>query len=328
MSQAVINNPASVETLMCLIGEQPIPNLLPILHLRPKQVVLVVTAHPGSIKVANALMALMQESDILAFRISLTKEYSIEETFAELIQLLAEQSLSPTCINLTGGTKAMALAAFQLAQMRNLPIYYLESNQRSPNQLYQNTISERIATRQRIETIKQEITLEQFIRAFGYKLSYKEPSDLLEQVVCKAIEEFGLFEMKTGIQIDAKKNTDIDIMLRHGNSFAMIEVKKLVWDEVCDSCRKEMKPKPKQALEQIVTISEQRLFGTYTIRLAVFHCKENQQDRLDGIREMANLLNAKFILLHDPYDSGVLSQKDHERLRHGLSNAFGLSGDV
>ncbi len=80
-----------------------------------------------------------------------------------------------------------------------------------------------------------------------------------------------------------------------------------------------MKPKPKQALEQIVTISEQqRLFGTYTIRLAVFHCKENQQDRLDGIREMANLLNAKFILLHDPYDSGVLSQKDHERLRHGI----------
>ena len=45
--------------LLCLVGEQPIPNLLPILHIRPRQVVLVATQHSGSVRVANALNMLL-----------------------------------------------------------------------------------------------------------------------------------------------------------------------------------------------------------------------------------------------------------------------------
>lgn len=313
--------------LLCLVGEQPIPNLLPILHICPRQVVLVATQHSGSVRVANALNMLLCEKGIESVIFQLTREYSIEGSYLELDLMLNQAGIRPTHINLTGGTKAMSLAAFQLAKNRNIPCYYLESNQKARNQLYVSQFENEAAKQVSIETINEMISLDDFIKAFGYQASAKEPRDKLEIAVCTAIRDYRLFEVKAGVEFDTKKNSDIDIMLRHEDRYAVIEVKRVV-REWCENCKAKIKPKPKQALEQIVTISEQRIFGTYTNRILVLHCSKDEISTIDGITDMCRILNTRWILLHDDLQDGKLSHEDRERLRGELYSIFGISQSI
>ena len=318
--------PAKSTTLVCLIGEQPIPNLLPIFHFSPSHVVLVMTRLPRLVPIVNALKQVLQEKNIITTLLTLSNEYSISDCYTELEEQLRQKDIVPTHINITGGTKPMSLAAFLLAEKNSLPVYYLESNREQKNQLYESAFDNHILKQVSVQNIHQQISLVDFIRSFGYETTERQPRDALEIAVSTAIRACGLFEMRTGIQIDAQGNSDIDIMLRYEDRYAMIEVKQVA-RELCKNCGKKVKPKPKQALEQVVTISEQRIFGTYTNRILILHCAEDEVRNIDGITDMCKILNTKWILLHDDYKQhGRLSTQDCERLYTSLFKVLGIQG--
>jgi len=112
---------------ICLVSAQAAPNLLPALdpELKPKEVVLLVSQKMRA--AADALSMVFKELGIRTDLIPLEDEHSsrvIEET---LLQIASEREGEEILLNLTGGTKLMALVAQQtVAQEENWRSFYVD----------------------------------------------------------------------------------------------------------------------------------------------------------------------------------------------------------
>ncbi|MCC6916529.1 DUF1887 family CARF protein [Nitrosomonas sp.] len=112
---------------VCLVSAQAAPNLLPALdpELKPKEVVLLVSQKMRA--AADALSMVFKELGIRTDLIPLEDEHSsrvIEET---LLQIASEREGEEILLNLTGGTKLMALVAQQtVAQEENWRSFYVD----------------------------------------------------------------------------------------------------------------------------------------------------------------------------------------------------------
>jgi len=113
-------------THVCLVSAQAAPNLLPVLdpELKPKEVVLL--ASEKMTNVAQALHTVLSELGVKAEIIPLSDEHSdhiIEET---LLQIASKRDGQEIFLNLTGGTKLMALVAQTVAQAANWRSFYVD----------------------------------------------------------------------------------------------------------------------------------------------------------------------------------------------------------
>lgn len=112
---------------VCLVSAQAAPNLLPALdpELKPREVVLLVSQKMRA--AADALSKVFKELGIRADLIPLEDEHSsrvIEET---LLQIASEREGEEILLNLTGGTKLMALVTQQtVAQEKNWRSFYVD----------------------------------------------------------------------------------------------------------------------------------------------------------------------------------------------------------
>ncbi|RMH45758.1 MAG: DUF1887 family protein, partial [Gammaproteobacteria bacterium] len=100
----------SMTTLLSLIGEQPIPNLLPIRALQSDENILVYTNRTEP--VARRLRRLISGHDDLKNDLQVPA-YNFEQALQAMQQRL--DGIAEVTFNLTGGTKMMALAAYALA---------------------------------------------------------------------------------------------------------------------------------------------------------------------------------------------------------------------
>ena len=116
---------------ICLVSNQPLPNFLPIFEadFRPKKVILLVT--PEMSKNADILQNIIknrcQINEIQ--QISIKDEYNIALVENELVNLLADYKPDEVAVNITGGTKLMAIAAFNLAQESGYQCIYFTQDQ-------------------------------------------------------------------------------------------------------------------------------------------------------------------------------------------------------
>src|SRR5690242_20449636 len=106
--------------LLSLVGEQPIPNLLPHLYLHPEQTFLVYTDFSKT--VALRLQKILPNALPIRLKAS---PYRLDQILAELETLCA--GIEDLAFHVTGGTKPMALAAFSLAAQSARPVHYLKS---------------------------------------------------------------------------------------------------------------------------------------------------------------------------------------------------------
>src|SRR5579859_4997663 len=114
-------------TMVALIEGQPQSNFLPVLHDKPSDVVFVYTAKTQA-KYENLKIAL-EKPDCHIYGIE-TDPHDIANTMTTLNQWLAkmtELSSQPMVFDLTGGTKTMSLAAYQVAAQYSAPVIYLQS---------------------------------------------------------------------------------------------------------------------------------------------------------------------------------------------------------
>ena len=109
--------------MVSLLGEQPIPNLIPIRFYQPDVALLVYTTRTQTVH--RRLEGLIQSR----LRSCQVDPYDISSIFIEVDGVVAQEKSAGVdfLFNLTGGTKAMMLAGYRLAQSYGSPFLYLQT---------------------------------------------------------------------------------------------------------------------------------------------------------------------------------------------------------
>jgi hypothetical protein len=113
-------------TMVALVGEQPLPNFLPVRHYHPSDILLVYTARTRQTYECLKI-SLQNETNVYGLETNPYDIALVARTINEKLDELAAVVSQPLMFNLTGGTKAMMLAAYQVAAQLNADVFYLQS---------------------------------------------------------------------------------------------------------------------------------------------------------------------------------------------------------
>jgi hypothetical protein len=297
-----------VKVLIQLIGAQPLPNLLPPLHLKPDKTILVHT--PQTDQVSQRIESVIGQCQSLR-----CDAYDIAGLVEALREALDPHREAELVFNLTGGTKAMVLAANQVALQHRAQVVYLES-EHIQNVLYEYCYDDR----QNLQLLRRTelsglISIAQFLDAHIGKGKWKEmgPSKdsggSFEQAVADALRaQLPQAEVAHGIRFlgsqDGKRTqADLDMVVRCGNQFARIE------------CKSQGKTTTLDALKQLNMVTE--LLGTYTRKFIAMsgspnpdHAAVYQATRT----QVVELLS---------FDGKRLSNEDQAKLANKIAEAIG-----
>ena len=114
---------------VCLVSDQAAPNLLPILdsEFKPQKAVFVVSTKDEIKEKANSLKLAFKQNDIDVDILELSDEFDFQSMETELFDLLSSYENENIALNVTGGTKLMAIAA-QNVFSGVKPIFYINTN--------------------------------------------------------------------------------------------------------------------------------------------------------------------------------------------------------
>jgi len=211
-----------------LVGEQYLPNVLPVRHYHPENVLLVYTS--GSRGTSQQYQRLTQ---LLKIETSveglLTDAYDVPEIVKKLGEKLQEYQQSELFFNLTGGTKAMVLAAHQLAMQYTAPICYLQS-EGIQNTIYRYDWQDQHLARPSREYVSECLTLRevldlhlgQGVRHWNIQGSSLGTGGRFEQAIADILLQNG-YEVINGVKILGQ--VEIDVIIRYQNQIGIIEAK-------------------------------------------------------------------------------------------------------
>lgn len=264
--------PASL--LIALVGEQPIPALLAMRMLRPARTMLVVT--PQTRAVGQRLQ------DLAPGDVDLV-EVDEPHRLDRVRERLEEGGTFParTVVDLTGGTKPMALALATLAQSgaHDFPVraVYLRTG-RFEEVLDVYEIAAKASPLRWIgsENAPPLVTADEYVRAHvgNYVFTQDLPpwsnktksaaeaqaeraGHAFEQAVRDALVGAG-YDVLSSIRLPEGANLqEADLVVMSGNRAAVVEV------------AIQARNKPKQGLDQLVALAQRETLGTYVRRILV-----------------------------------------------------------
>ncbi len=295
--------------LLCLAGEQPIPNLLPARFLQPAQTLIAHTWLDASRKSAQRLAGLIGNARLS----SIGDGYQIPRILNALLREIDEPE-EDVVVNLTGGTKPMALAAFELARQRHYPVvYYQTEGPRGRNQksmLYRYRFDEQgqlCLEEGYPRELPALITLDDYLKAHldGYeeKPPTKTSGEMLEDAVAQALKPH-VDEIKQRVVPNGVKDqVEIDLLVRCGNHVGVFEIKT------------GGEGSGKKALDQLTTSAAREYLGTYAARFIV-----TQASLEDRYKPLASALRVTVIELKEYRPGKPLSQSDSHNLLTLVSN--------
>jgi len=284
-------------TMIALMGEQPMPNLLPVLYYKPERVVLIYTQQTE--KVTERLQKILNEQSesLLLGPIGAYNIANTEERICSWIDthLAADET---ALFNVTGGTKLMMLPAYRVAEQLRNPFFYLETRKGSIVYSYQFLPDGTLSPPKEIE-LPTLLDIETFLRAHvdGYESGSGSPEErgrLFEEGVYNALE-MEMDEIKGNVKIGGA--LEIDFVVRIGNRFGIIEAK--------------AGKGKKKAIDQLNTAGGREYLGTYTSKFLVMG--EQWEDKSD-LRELADARQITVIEMKNYDHSGVLTSEDKQRL--------------
>lgn len=153
-----------MNTMFCLVSRQSMANVLPVLMFKPNYVVLFAT--PEEKRSADNLQKLFQSKSISVKRIDGLNAYDFTN-FKKIVSEELNSSVDETWMNITGGTKLMALAAYEAFAEKNKRIIYCDTE-------HQHIIT--LSPENKIENLIAEITISDYLLSYGYHI--KETKDL------------------------------------------------------------------------------------------------------------------------------------------------------
>ncbi len=290
-----------------LIGEQPIPNLLPIRDQLPDVAVLLYTDYTE--KTAGRLKGLLPPGCEAALR--RVSPYDIPVIARALRELVRQHGWRTTDLlfNLTGGTKPMMLAASQVAADYGSPFIYLQSEGRQ-TRLYRYEFDaggDLHVTDDRL--LPALIKIDDYIRAFVDDYQVKGfakggPGGPFEQAVYAALKP-AVDESIPGVTLASE--ADIDLVVRCENQVGVIEAK--------------TGSKVKKGIDQLNTVGGRSFLGTYTQKMLV--SDQKWDDRFSNHRDLAEARRVTVIQLPSFGSSNQLSPNDVKHLRHTVCQQLG-----
>lgn len=290
-----------MNTMIALVGEQPIPNLLPVRHLKPDKTILVYT--DTTEKTAQRLEKIISNAEGYKLK---APAYEITKILDELSGVVNGQD--GVYFNLTGGTKTMALAAYTLAAQRSAPFIYLQS-EKVPETLYRYEFIQDRLVRTAQEALPTLITTDDYLKAHlpGYRVvgfSRDENGELttgglFEQAIYDVLKRQDDLEVVAGVRPEGVADQiEIDLVVRRGNRVGIAEVK--LGDKEGE--------KPKQGLDQLATAGGREYLGTYTAKFLIVARRQRRE-----LRTLADSRQVKVIELPGYWD-GKLPPEEAQRL--------------
>ena len=117
---------ADVNIHVCLVSGQPTPNVTPVLdeRVRPRKVVLLVSKDMEErAKWLNDVLS--SHKVIVQERFLNSNPWDVEQLREELLSIVTELRSDDIALNVTGGTKPMAIAAYEVFRTFDLPVFYV-----------------------------------------------------------------------------------------------------------------------------------------------------------------------------------------------------------
>lgn len=155
------------DTHLCLVSAQATPNLLPVLDeaWRPHRVVLACSAQMK--EAAQTLRSVIQTKGggIVVDLLDLPNAYDYAALSDAFLKFLAEHADENIALNVTGGTKLMAVAAQEVFRAEGKPVFYV--NVESDEVL---VIGEKAAS----QPLRAKLKVHEMLRAHGYNVTPHE----------------------------------------------------------------------------------------------------------------------------------------------------------
>jgi hypothetical protein len=144
-----------------LVSAQAAPNLLPALdpELKPKEAILLVTKKMAGR--ATALENVLREASVKVSRVPLDDEHDFSALEKILLDLAAARDGEDIALNVTGGTKLMALAAQSVAQAAGWRVFYVDVDTDEVIWLGKETQRKKLAA---------QLRLPHYLRGYGFRL--------------------------------------------------------------------------------------------------------------------------------------------------------------
>jgi hypothetical protein len=296
LSSPIENNPT---LLLSLVGEQPIPNLLPLWQF-PQYDEVQFAASPTTRAVAQQLKTALQNDPLLQHIQPLkTLElgaYDIQDARARLAAALVEHQAKGKTVhlNLTGGTKLMSLAALQAAFGSGITLMYVSTEEKTIIWLGSD------GSEQRREPIRVKISVAQYLNAHGLQIEDKvnpfsapppKEGDDLEQEVEDLLQSSGDFDdVRRNVHTLLKRGkkvvrNELDLVVTRNGRLAVISCKSGTAESVTgrDNYRK--------AIYELSAISRREAAGIYCGKVLV----SSQMELPESIRSRALESNVRLV---------------------------------
>lgn len=213
--------------MVALVGGQPLPNVLPIRAFKPEAALLVYTS--GTEAVYRRLESVLKnETSIFPL---LVDAYDIPAIAADLDSRLREEDLHDYALefNMTGGTKAMTLAAYQMAEQRQAPLMYLQSEGRQ-SRIYRYVWEQGQLQKSADDPVSPSITIDEFLTIhLGGKDQWsqlgpnRDKGGPFERAIGAALR-LHFDEVRSRISL-MRGQIELDVVVRAGDQFGVIEAK-------------------------------------------------------------------------------------------------------
>lgn len=256
---------------LTLVGEQPMPVLLPLWQEKgftSVQLIASETTRP----VAEFLAEYIRSDPAMGIRkvhpVMVVNAYDLESASAELHALLAKHRYHKTVLNLTGGTKMMSIAAQQAAAGTQARLLYVSAEKRSL--IYFSADSNETQT----IPIRVKVTVEQYFNAHGFDCSESQnfgmrecevappkQGDVLEDRVYDLLCQSGLFDdVRRNVFIrrtsgSSEVTNELDVVAASGGNLVVCSCKSGKVDN--------------QALYELASLSRREVAGIYCGRVLV-----------------------------------------------------------
>jgi hypothetical protein len=257
-------------------------------------------------KIARRLQKIIKARDKLLVEIPPYRFEEIRRRLSKHIQNIADEEVA---FDLTGGTKVMAFAAYDIAYSLQTNAYYLRSQQESVLSKY--NFSGMGVTEERIEIPHGLFSLQDYLSVYLDNFQITGPCKALEgrdfEIAVKEAIKPMVDEIVAGVR-SVGGQLDLDLAFRLGNLVGIAELKT------------GKKGDEKDALEQLKSAASREFLGTFTKPFLIID--HSWGPRQYNLRELALAWEITVIELPSYRKDGRISSKDLEKLCSTISKAL------
>lgn len=161
-------------THLCLVSAQPTPNLLPLLddNWRPKHVVLACSAAMKD-KAQHLRDVLQTKGSTTVELLDLPDAYDYNALAETFMTWLGQHEHSSVALNVTGGTKLMAVAAQEVFRSDNRPVFYVSWETDEIIHIGQSSKS---------QPLQAKLKVHELLKAHGYTVTLQDPPQVTREL--------------------------------------------------------------------------------------------------------------------------------------------------